>query len=126
MTPFYLREYLRFYQENKGASYFEFKESLWPRVIAKRSPQREQFFIRLAEERANSGRFFVIPDPNYSNETVEKALVSDGIISYEPVRGYFITHDIYEEWALDKFVESNFLSSENAEIFLIEYNNLCP
>jgi len=126
MTPFYLREYLRFYQENKGASYFEFKESLWPRVIAKRSPQREQFFIRLAEERANSGRFFVIPDPNYSNETVEKALVSDGIISYEPVRGYFITHDIYEEWALDKFVESNFLSSENAEIFFDRIQQSLP
>ncbi|MFV8461573.1 hypothetical protein ACNO7T_10500, partial [Vibrio campbellii] len=117
LTPFYLREYLRHYQENKGASYFEFKESLWPRVIAKRSPQREQFFIHLAKERANSGRFFVIPDFSYSNEAVEKALVSDGIISYEPARGYFITHDIYEEWALDKFVESNFLTSENAEIF---------
>ncbi|EOC5643647.1 AVAST type 4 anti-phage nuclease Avs4 [Vibrio vulnificus] len=117
LTPFYLREYLRHYQENKGASYFEFKESLWPRVIAKRSPQREQFFIHLAEERANSGRFFVIPDFSYSNEAVEKALVSDGIISYEPTRGYFITHDIYEEWALDKFVESNFLTSENSEIF---------
>ncbi|MCW1825240.1 hypothetical protein OLZ31_00015 [Enterobacter asburiae] len=117
LTPFYLREYLRHYQENKGASYFEFKESLWPRIIAKRSPQREQFFIHLAEERANSGRFFVIPDASYSNETVEKSLVSDGIISYESTRGYFITHDIYEEWALDKFVESNFLSSENAEIF---------
>lgn len=77
-------------------------------------------FIYLAEERANSGRFFVIPDASYSNETVEKSLVSDGIISYESTRGYFITHDIYEEWALDKFVESNFLSSENAEIFLIE------
>lgn len=126
LTPFYLREYLRHYRENKGASYFEFKESLWPRVIAKRSPQREQFFIYLAEERANSGRFFVIPDASYSNETVEKSLVSDGIISYESTRGYFITHDIYEEWALDKFVESNFLSSENAEIFFDRIKQSLP
>ncbi|EOC0122894.1 AVAST type 4 anti-phage nuclease Avs4 [Cronobacter sakazakii] len=126
LTPFYLREYLRHYQENKVASYFEFKESLWPRVIAKRSPQREQFFIHLAEERANSGRFFVIPDASYSNETVEKSLVSDGIISYESTRGYFITHDIYEEWALDKFVESNFLSSENAEIFFDRIQQSLP
>ncbi|SDX59734.1 AVAST type 4 anti-phage nuclease Avs4 [Nitrosomonas oligotropha] len=126
LTPFYLREYLRHYQDNKGASYFEFKESLWPRVIAKRSPQREQFFIHLAEERANSGKFFVIPDPSYSNETAEKALVSDGIISYESTRGYFITHDIYEEWALDKFVESNFLSSENAEMFFNRIQQSLP
>lgn len=126
LTPFYLREYLRHYQENKVASYFEFKESLWPRVIAKRSPQREQFFIHLAEERANSGKFFVIPDSSYSNEAAEKALVSDGIISYESNRGYFITHDIYEEWALDKFVESNFLSSENAEIFFDRIQQSLP
>ncbi len=117
LTPFYLREYLKHYQENKGASYFEFKESLWPRVIAKRSPQREQFFISLAKYRANTGRFFVIPEPSYANERVEEALVTEGIISYEPNRGYFITHDIYEEWALEKFVEGSFLSSENAEIF---------
>ena len=126
LTPFYLREYLRHYQESKGAGYFEFKESLWPRVITKRSPQREQFFIHLAEERANSGRFFVIPGSSYSNETVEKALVSDGIISYESARGYFITHDIYEEWALDKFVESNFLSSENSEIFFDRIQQSLP
>lgn len=126
LTPFYLREYLRHYQENKGSSYFEFKESLWPRVISKRSPQREQFFIHLAEQRANSGRFFVIPEPAYSNEAVEKMFVSDGIISYEPNRGYFITHDIYEEWALDKFVESNFLSSENSEIFFDRIHQSLP
>lgn len=126
LTPFYLREYLRHYKENKSASHFEFKYSLWPRIIAKRSPQREQFFIHLAEERANSGRFFVIPDASYSNETIEKSLLSDGIISYESTRGYFITHDIYEEWALDKFVESKFLASEDAEIFFDRIKQSLP
>lgn len=126
LTPIYLREYLRHYQKNKGASYSEFKESLWPRVITKRSPQREQFFIHLAEERANSGKLFVIPNPSYSNETAEKALVSDGIISYESARGYFITHDIYEEWALDKFIENNFLSSESTQIFFNRIQQSLP
>jgi hypothetical protein len=126
LTPFYLREYLKHYKDNKCASYFEFKESLWPRVITKRSPQREQFFIRLAEIRANLGKFFVIPDISYANEKVEEALVSEGIISYEPNRGYFITHDIYEEWALEKFVESNFLSSENAEMFFDRIQQSLP
>lgn len=126
LTPFYLREYLRHYQDNNGASYFEFKESLWPRVITKRSPQREQFFIHLAQERANSGKFFVIPDSSYSNEAAKQALLSDGIISYESTHGYFITHDIYEEWALDKFVESNFLSSENEEIFFNRIQQSLP
>ncbi|STO56731.1 AVAST type 4 anti-phage nuclease Avs4 [Grimontia hollisae] len=126
LTPFYLREYLKYYHDNKGTSYFEFKESLWPRVITKRSPQRERFFIRLAEERANTGKFFVIPDTSYSNEKVEEALVSEGIISYEPNRGYFITHDIYEEWALEKFVESSFLSSENMEIFFDKIQQSLP
>lgn len=126
LTPFYLREYLKHYQDNKGASYFEFKESLWPRVITKRSPQREQFFIHLAEERANTGNFFIIPDVSYSNEKVKEALVSEGVISYEPNRGYFITHDIYEEWALEKFVEGRFLSSENAEMFFDKIQQSLP
>lgn len=85
LTPFYLREYLRHYQENKGASYFEFKESLWPRIIAKRSPQREQFFIHLAEERANSGRFFVIPDASLLCG-IGSEFLDDGI--------YWISHAI--------------------------------
>lgn len=126
LTPFYLREYLKHYQKNKGVSYSEFKKSLWPRVITKRSPQRERFFIRFAEERANTGKFFVRPDSSYSNDKVEEALVSEGIISYEPNRGYFITHDIYEEWALEKFVESSFLSSENAENFFAEIRQTLP
>ncbi|WP_421338309.1 hypothetical protein [Aeromonas veronii] len=117
---------MKHYQDNKGASYFEFKESLWPRVITKRSPQREQFFIHLAEERANTGNFFIIPDVSYSNEKVKEALVSEGVISYEPNRGYFITHDIYEEWALEKFVEGRFLSSENAEMFFDKIQQSLP
>ena len=115
--PFYLREYLKSYQENKSASYSEFKESLWPRVITRRSPQREQYFIRIAEQRANSGAFYIVPDVSYSNPEAENALVSDGILSYEPARGYFITHDIYEEWALEKFIDLTFISSSNPECF---------
>ena len=126
LTPFYLREYLKHYHDNKGASYLDFKESLWPRVITKKSPQRERFFVRFAAERANTGRFFVTPDTSYSNEKVEKALVSEGIISHEPNRGYFITHDIYEEWALEKLVESSFLSSENSEIFFDKIQQSLP
>lgn len=124
LTPFYLKEYLRYYQQNKSANYSEFQDSLWPRVITKRSPQREKIFIDLAKERANSGKFFI--NPSSSNETAEQALVSDGIICYEPNRGYFITHDIYEEWALEKFVEGVFSTSENAEIFFGSIQQALP
>ena len=63
---------------------------------------RTIFCYVLLKKELIQGNFFVLPD-GYSNETAEKALVADGIISYESARGYFITHDIYEEWALDKF-----------------------
>jgi hypothetical protein len=44
-------------------------------------------------------------------------LVKDGILGYETA-GYFITHDIYEEWALEKKIASVYIKkSQNKEFF---------
>lgn len=118
--PFYLREYLKHHQESKSLNYTEFRNSLWPRVITKGSPQRERTFIDMAITKADSGRFFVQLDSGTNNQQVENNLSDDGIISYESPHGYFITHDIYEEWALEKHLESIFLVTENASSFFTE------
>lgn len=116
--PFYLREYINNYQDNRDATYLDFRNSLWPRVIVKSSPHREQIFIKIAVERANTGRFFVKLDTAHSNIEIEKVLSDDGILGYESPHGYFITHDIYEEWALDKYLELQFSASLSALSFL--------
>lgn len=54
-----------------------------------------------------------------------EALVHEGVLGYE-VAGYFITHDIYEEWALEKIIESEFSKKEsNIDFFKKNRRFLC-
>lgn len=105
-NPFYLNEYLKYYNDGEQINYMEFKERLWSKTIIKSKPIREQVFLKIAFQRATEGQFFIIPecDPNILND-----LKSDGVLGYESPHGYFITHDIYEEWSLEKIIDSNFL-----------------
>ena len=53
---------------------------------------------------------------NVNYEILDK-LNKDGILGYESA-GYFITHDIYEEWALEKIIEIEFgKKTDNKEFF---------
>ena len=125
-VPFYLSRYLNHHHESKSLNYAEFKNSLWIGVITKSSPQREQAFIELAVDRANSGQFFVQFGSDGATNQVESSLTNDGLISYESPHGYFITHDIYEEWALEKHLEAKFLISERATVFFTEIKQSLP
>ncbi|WP_339259802.1 AVAST type 4 anti-phage nuclease Avs4 [Lysinibacillus sp. FSL K6-3209] len=104
-NPFYLNEYLRFYDNEEVINYLNFKEKLWDKVIKKSKPSREQCFMKIAFQRANEGQFFISPN---SNEMTISTLVQDGVLGYETA-GYFIAHDIYEEWALEKIIESEYI-----------------
>lgn len=110
-NPFYLNEYLKFYSDKEELDYIGFKTKLWNKNIKKSNPQREQSFLQIAFERANKGHFFI------NTISIDQELVADGILGYEH-SGYFITHDIYEEWALEKIIESAYAKkSTNNEFF---------
>ncbi|MBI5408231.1 MAG: ATP-binding protein [Nitrospirae bacterium] len=104
-NPFYLNEYLRFYNKDEEISYTEFKRNLWNKIIRKGKPAREQCFLQAAFERANEGQFFI--NPNCESRVLDDELKKDGLLGYESA-GYFISHDIYEEWALEKIIEIAF------------------
>lgn len=112
-NPFYLNEYLRFYT-GENIDYVNFKEKLWNRIIVKTNPAREQCFLTTAFQRANEGQFFVTPS---CDAQVLDALLKDGILGYETA-GFFITHDIYEEWALEKKIAVDYIrKAQNKEFF---------
>lgn len=117
-NPFYLNEYLRFYNDKLEINYIDFKNELWNRVILKSKPSREICFMKLAFDRANSGQFFITS--NCETHILEE-LRNDGIIGYESPHGYFIAHDIHEEWALDKFIEAEFNRKSDDQAF---FNNI--
>ena len=112
-NPFYLNEYLKFYN-GENIDYANFKERLWSRIITKSNPVREICFLTTAFQRANEGQFFVTPR---CDSQILNMLVKDGILGHETA-GYFITHDIYEEWALEKKIASDYImKSQNKEFF---------
>lgn len=113
-NPFFLKEYLKFYEEGKETNYRDFKEKIWNKVIKKSKPAREQCFLQIAFQRAVKGHFFI--EPNCDDQILSD-LVNDGILGNETA-GYFITHDVYEEWALEKIIKSEFLKKgSNKEFF---------
>lgn len=113
-NPFYLNEYLRIDPKGSGtAGYAEFREAIWNRQIARSSYQRDNIhrkredrFLEVALRRAASGRFFVTIE---AHDEALRQLASDEIIKFDSnAGGYFITHDIYEEWALERTIERSF------------------
>ncbi|URJ44478.1 hypothetical protein MF628_004204 [Paenibacillus polymyxa] len=113
-NPFYLSEYLKFYKDNDFSNYQEFKNKLWIRNVKKAKPAREQCFMKLAHTRAESGQFFLSPVCDV--RILDEELMPDGIVGYETA-GYFITHDIYEEWALERIIESSFIKARSVNEF---------
>jgi hypothetical protein len=119
---FYLNEYLLNHPSiNKTTTYSDFRNILWNKKISKSSYRRnnthirrEECFLRIAQKRANDGHLFVKGD-SCDNEILQK-LGADEIIKYDSnAGGYFITQDIYEEWALDKIIEREFHNSHEYE-----------
>jgi len=123
-TPFYLNEYLRFYVKGEEIDYVSFKEQLWNKIIKKAKPAREQCFFKVALERANKGQFFI--NPSCESQILDNELKADGILGYETPHGYYITHDIYEEWALEKIIESKFANRESDKDFFSNLGQSLP
>lgn len=123
-NPFYLSEYLKFYKEVEQIDYKDFKEKLWNKVITKSKPAREKCFLQTALLRANNGQFYVTP--NCESSILDQELCKDGILNYESPHGYFITHDIYEEWALEKIIEIEFCKKSDNKTFLDNIGNSLP
>lgn len=132
-NPFYLNEYLQNYDDiKKNFTYTDFKHTLWDKKIADTSftkdrthVRREECFISLAQQRANEGNFFVKGDG--LDQVILQKLIDEEIVGYEKdTRGYFITHDIYEEWALEKLIESAFRLHGESESFYKELGSSLP
>jgi len=132
-NPFYLNEYLQNYGTFKAdVTYSDFKKLLWDKQIANTlykkdgtHTRREDNFLGLAKRRADQGNFFI--KANGLDVGVLHLLVSDEIIGYDnKSRSYFITHDIYEEWALEKIIETIFHQKDNPADFYADLGESLP
>ncbi len=121
-NSFYLNEYLHNYKDiTNDTSFSVFKNIVWNKLLnssyQKNSlHRREDCFLKIAQKRANHGNFFVKADE--CNDDILQKLQDYEIIKYDSnAGGFFITHDIYEEWALDKIIERSFNNSGDYKRF---------
>jgi hypothetical protein len=132
-NPFYLDEYLRSYSsEGNSSSYLQFKEGIWFRKIQNSSYsknnthlQREKCFLNIVQARTSQGSFYV--EASDCSDEILALLCSDEIISFDKIAGgYFITHDIYEEWGQNIIVERAFNFSKESDSFLKKIGGTLP
>ncbi len=131
-NPFYLNEYLQNYGSVEDTTSFsDFKSSLWHKLIRTSYTRnnihvrREECFLKIALKRAEEGHFFVKADE--CEDEILYSLEVDEIIKHDSTSGgYFITHDIYEEWALDKIIERSFSRAGDHRDFFRSLSSSLP
>src|SRR5260221_1345806 len=131
-NPFYLNEYLQNYESIEGTTTTsDFKSVLWRKLIRTSYTRnnihvrREECFLQIAQKRAEQGHFFVKAD-GCEDETLH-SLEADEIIKHDPTTGgEFITHHLYDEWALDKLIERTFLRAEDHRDFFRSLSSSLP
>ena len=128
-----MNEYIEQYSSiDKQGSFSGFIKLLWKKriqnnVITKDNLHRlrESCLIDIVKMRCNTGRFYV-NDKSLSDLALFN-LTHDEIISFDDVHnGYFITHDIYEEWALDMIVSQSFANHQSISDFFSELGDSLP
>lgn len=130
---FYLSEYVQQYSNiDKQGNFKSFIDLLWKKRIQNNSVQkdnmhheREKCVINIVKKRCNTGRFYINADD--LSQPALFQLKQDEILGYDDAHnGYFITHDIYEEWTLDKIVSRCFSNYLDTKHFFDELGNSLP
>ena len=129
---FYLREYVQQYSNiDKQGNYKEFIDLLWKKRIQNTVQkdnlhlEREKCIISIAKQRCETGRFYINADSLPQSALFQ--LKQDEILGYDDTHcGYFITHDIYEEWTLNKIVSRSYSNTSTTKEFLEDLGNSLP
>lgn len=122
---FYLNEYLKFHEDNIHLDYRKFRDSLWPKVISKKNPVRSEALIEIAKKRANTGQFLISFGANSIDIQILEDFVKEGVLAKDQMH-YYIAHDIYEEWALNQYIDQQYKLHVEVEDFFIELKNSLP
>ena len=106
-------------QFKSGDTEIDFRNTVWATVISKEADRksgmpvkRRTTFINIAKQRAKK-MVFGISDNEFDPEVISK-LEEDNLI-YRDQRSSTISlpHDVLEDWALEEFIETEYIASSN-------------
>lgn len=109
---------------------FGFKDMLWNALVvdAKNTKnglpiKREKAFMNIAVKRAKEMKLFTKPDDAIDADALV-CLENDEIVFQENTnRRYSPTHDILEDWALERYVSEKYDECSNPEDFFVNLGN---
>lgn len=108
LTPFYLNEYLKNYNDNSSINK-QFKDSIWIGSIQSGTKSRGNTLIDIVRYKLTHDLYGIDP-AQFNNEDL-KSLHKNGILTYDnKYSQYYIFHDIYEDLASEKMFTKDFLN----------------
>ena len=126
-TLFYLGLYLKCYNDiERDAGYSRFSDIIWREKIAGKVTtngkqiKRSQLFEHFIEQRVKRDCFY-LNEELFDSEIVQ-FLVDDEVLARNE-KGLFITHDIYEEWGLNRSINKKWLHRDSVADFFASLND---
>ena len=107
--PFYLKEFLSLSERERSGCFKNFKQHLWDCRIrgSDSGVMAANGFIAMMERRLQTGNYWVEVHPDEAEAA--NGLIQRGILVRDTETEWcYLTHDIYEEWALEKIITRAF------------------
>ena len=121
---FYLARYAEIVNGNQ-LSVADFRNKVWETKMRGASlygfaqqEAREQTLLVMAQKKLQTEGFYFKADS--LNPEATGSLLQDDIIFRDSQRGYCFAHDIYQEWAMDYYIDNIWNGNRNVKDFLIQ------
>ena len=109
-NPFYLNLFLSNTTTSENCSYSDFKKRVWMNIS-----NSSIDLINISVAKAKSGVFY-IDSSEISKEKLD-TMLNTGVLTKEDEK-YFISHDLFEEIAIEKYIDKKFYDAKNYYDFL--------
>lgn len=122
-NPFYLNQILldlHSFIRNNILNERTIKNVLWRTAIEKDNSARGDLFEQVAVSRAKEMRMFISIEGQYDKDVLKVLLEDEILIQQQDDFGghyYAPGHDIFEDWALVRYIERNYRSAGQNELF---------
>ena len=107
--PFYLNEFLSLSEGERSGNFKNFKQHLWDCRIRGNDPLdiTSDVFVAIMDRRLQAGAYWV--DVRPEETAAAKVLLQRNVLVRDTdTERYYLAHDIYEEWALEKIIARTF------------------